>query len=70
MLPDVTAILHETGLLRSVSADDLQAVAALSRLRTFRRGQVVFTAGEPGDALIVVVSGRVKVVVHSADGAS
>jgi DNA-binding CsgD family transcriptional regulator len=26
------------------------------------------TTGDPGDALIVAVSGRVKVVVHSADG--
>jgi len=26
------------------------------------------TTGDPGDTLIVVVSGRVKVVVHSADG--
>jgi CRP/FNR family transcriptional regulator, cyclic AMP receptor protein len=68
MAPNVIAILRETRLLRSVSADDLQAVAAASRLRTFRRGQVVFTAGDPGDALIVVVSGRVKVVVRSADG--
>ena len=67
MAPNVIAILRETRLLRSVSADDLQAVAAASRLRTFRRGQVVFTAGDPGDALIVVVSGRVKVMVRSAD---
>jgi len=27
------------------------------------------TTGDPGDTLIVAVSGRVKVVVHPADGA-
>ena len=43
-------------------------MAAASRLRVFRRGQVVFTAGQPGDTVIVVVSGRLKVVVRSADG--
>ena len=37
-------------------------------MRAFRRGQVVFCVGDPGDTLIVVISGRVKVVVHSADG--
>ena len=68
MTPDVTAILSKTNLLRSVPAEDLAALAAASRLRTFRRGQVVFTRGDPGDTVIVVVSGRVKVVVRSADG--
>jgi CRP/FNR family transcriptional regulator, cyclic AMP receptor protein len=68
MTPDVTGILAKTNLLRSVPAEDLSALAAASRLRTFRRGQVVFTRGDPGDTVIVVVSGRVKVVVRSPDG--
>ena len=68
MTTDVTDILRKTDLLRSVPAEDLEAVAAASRLRTFRRGQVVFTTGDPSDTLIVVNSGRVKVVIRSADG--
>jgi CRP/FNR family transcriptional regulator, cyclic AMP receptor protein len=35
----------------------------------FRRGQVVCRTEDPGDTLIVVLSGRVKVAVRSADGA-
>jgi CRP/FNR family transcriptional regulator, cyclic AMP receptor protein len=68
MTADVTDILRQTSLLRSVSAEDLKAVAAASRLRIFRRGQVVFTQSDPGDTVIVVVSGQVKVTVRSADG--
>jgi CRP-like cAMP-binding protein len=68
MATDVTAVLRQTYLLRAAPAGELEAMAAVSRLRAFRRGQVVFTAGDPGGALIVVVSGRVKVVVRSADG--
>ena len=68
MTTDVTGILRRTALLSSVPAEDLEAVAAVSRLRSFRRGQVVFTAGDPGETVMVVVSGRVKVVVRSADG--
>jgi CRP/FNR family cyclic AMP-dependent transcriptional regulator len=68
MTIDVTGILRQTDLLRSVPTQDLEAVAAAARLRAFRRGQVVFTTGDPGDTLIVVISGRVKVVVRSADG--
>jgi CRP-like cAMP-binding protein len=65
---DVRSILRGTDVFRSVPAEDLEVVIAAARLRTFRRGQVVFTRGDPGDSLIVVISGRVKVVVRSADG--
>ena len=68
MSTEVTDVLRTTDLLGSASAADLEGIAAASRPRTFRRGQVVFTTGDPGDTLIVVISGRVKVVVRSADG--
>jgi CRP/FNR family cyclic AMP-dependent transcriptional regulator len=60
--------LRRTDLLRSAPDEVLDAVATASRLRVFRRGQVVFTRGDPSDTLFVVISGRVKVVVRSADG--
>jgi CRP-like cAMP-binding protein len=69
MAIDVTGALRQTDLLRSVPASDLEPIAAASRLRTVRRGQVLFTAGDPSDTVILVISGRVKVVVRSADGA-
>jgi CRP/FNR family transcriptional regulator, cyclic AMP receptor protein len=65
---DVTGILRQTSLLGSVPDEELKALAAVSRLRNFRRGQVVFTRSDPGDTVIVVVSGRVKVTIRSADG--
>ena len=68
MTADVKSILRHTDLLRSAPAEVLDAVATASRLRAFRRGQVVFTRGDPSDTLFVVISGRVKVVVRSADG--
>jgi CRP-like cAMP-binding protein len=68
MTADVRDILRGTNLLSSVPAADLEAAAAGSRVRTFRRGQILFSAGDPGDTVIVVISGRVKVVVRSADG--
>jgi len=68
MTADVSGVLRQTGLFRSVPAQDLEAVVAISRLRAFRRGQILFTRGDPGDTLIVVISGCVKVVVRSADG--
>ena len=68
MTIDVIGILRRTELLGSAPTEDLKAVAAASRLRNLRRGQVVFTTGDSGDTVIVVISGRVKVTVRSADG--
>jgi len=68
MSTDVTDVLRATDLLSSAPAAELEAIAAASRSRNFRRGQVLFTTGDPGDTVIVVISGRIKVVVRSADG--
>ena len=68
MAADLADALRRTNLLGSVPDADLAALAGASRARGFRRGQVVCTMGDPGDTLIVVVSGRVKVTVRSADG--
>jgi CRP/FNR family transcriptional regulator, cyclic AMP receptor protein len=68
MTTDAAEILRQTGLLRSVSPPDLARVLEASRMRAFRRGQILFTKDDPGDTLIVVISGLVKVVVRSADG--
>ena len=68
MSTDITDVLRRTDLFRSVPAGEIEAIVAEARLRTFRRGQVVFTTGDPGDSLLVVLSGRVKVVARSVDG--
>ena len=68
MSTDVMSILRGTDLLASAPAEDLRKVAAASRVRSFRRGQIVFTRSDPSDTVIVVVSGRVKMVFRSADG--
>jgi CRP-like cAMP-binding protein len=68
MAADLKAVLRGTSLLDSVPDAELAVLAQTSRVRGFRRGQVVCGAGDPGDTLIVVISGRVKVAVRSADG--
>jgi CRP/FNR family transcriptional regulator, cyclic AMP receptor protein len=68
MAAEMTDLLRRTDLLRSVPDADLAALAGVSRVRAFRRGQVVCSAGDTGDTLMVVISGRVKVLVRSADG--
>ncbi len=46
----------------------LGRVAAGMRSRRFRRGEVIFHLGDPGDALFVIVSGEVKISLPSETG--
>ena len=68
MAADLVAALRRTSLLASVPDADLAVLAGASRVRTLRRGHLVCGVGDPGDTLIVVISGRLRVVTRSADG--
>ena len=55
-------------LFAGMGPDAVLAMARTLRARRFRRGEVLFHEGDPGDALFVVASGAVKVAVPSEDG--
>lgn len=46
----------------------LDQLALALRSRRFRRGEVIFHEGDPGDALFIVASGTVKILLPSEDG--
>ena len=60
--------LTRCALFTGMDAESLQAITRTLRGRRFRRGEVLFHEGDPGDALFIVASGAVKVVVPSEDG--
>lgn len=66
--PAYAEALSLVPLFRDVSAADLAMLAGAVRSRRFRRGEVVFHQGDPGDALYVVVEGRVKITLPSDTG--
>ena len=55
-------VLRRTELFGSLADDELQRLAEGARTRTFRRGQYLWYQGDPGDTLLVVCDGRLKVV--------
>lgn len=55
-------------LFRQLAPDDLTALAATVRTRRYRRSEVIFHQGDPGDALHIVLSGRVKISTLSDSG--
>jgi CRP-like cAMP-binding protein len=48
--------------------DALTRLAATMRTRRFRRGEVIFHVGDPGDALFVILAGEVKISLPSETG--
>lgn len=63
-----TTALRACALFGAMDDASVEAVARLLRTRRFRRNEVVFHAGDPGDALFVVESGSVKIVLASVEG--
>jgi CRP-like cAMP-binding protein len=61
--------LRRCGLFGEAGPAALEALAGILRIRRFRRGETIFHQGDPGDALFVVNSGSVKVVLPSEEGA-
>jgi CRP-like cAMP-binding protein len=51
-----------------LSADERAAIAARARVRTFNAGETIFAMGSPGDQMMAVLSGTVRISVPSADG--
>ena len=64
----LVASLARIPFFSGLDAAALERVAAGLRTRRFRRGEVIFHAGDPGDALFVIVSGEVKIAVPSESG--
>ena len=61
-------VLAQAPLFAALDSDAAQALQAAARTRRFRRGDIVFAEGESGDALYVVIDGKVKIFRTSPDG--
>jgi CRP/FNR family transcriptional regulator len=61
MTPDVERHLRTIPVFRRLSPDDRQRVSAVTSVRSYARGDVVFAEGETPEHFCVVVTGRVKV---------
>lgn len=62
------ALLGQTELFSEVAEDALRKVADKALVRTYKKGQLVFSEADAGDALFVVVEGLLKVFLTSEEG--
>jgi CRP-like cAMP-binding protein len=65
---DLAGELSQLYLFADLSKTALDTLAKTARIRTVRRGQVLFTADDPSDFLYLIRSGRLRVVVRSPRG--
>jgi CRP/FNR family cyclic AMP-dependent transcriptional regulator len=62
------SLLACVGIFTSLQEPELRQLAALCRTRTFKRGEVIFHERDPGNALYIIQSGQVKIVLISDEG--
>ena len=62
------AALRECSLVRGLTDKERSALFAHVPTRTFAPGEIIFLMGSPGDAMMAVLSGSVRISVSSPDG--
>ncbi len=64
----VVKVLEQTALFGGLDRAVLDSLAANCVERAYPRDQYLWYQGDPGDRLVIISDGMVKVVVHSPDG--
>lgn len=64
----VTHRLCGVSLLSSLSDDDLHAIAGKLQFHSYERGETIFEAGAPADAVYLIESGAARLVTASREG--
>src|SRR5437667_6740650 len=60
--------LKQIHIFNSLSEDEISTLAALTRKRPFRSGEVIFHRDDPGQVLYVIKEGKVKICLISPEG--
>jgi len=62
------SVLKRVPLFSKIEDKELEKIAEISHLKKYRKDEDIFSEGEVGDALYILVSGVVKVFRTSSDG--
>jgi CRP/FNR family transcriptional regulator, cyclic AMP receptor protein len=68
LIEDARRLLGKGGLFRGLAADERSALFARVGIRNFAAGEAIFVKGAPGDNMMALLSGNVRISVDSADG--
>src|SRR5881227_1159646 len=67
-MPDRTNSLHAPDLFQGFSDEELREVERVTTTRAFRKGEVIYTPGETGEALFLLREGAVQIYRMSPEG--
>ena len=67
-LKEACYLLLNCRLFGGLRPDERAEVVALARVRTFNAGETVFAIGSPGDQMMALLSGTIRISVPSAGG--
>ena len=65
---DRLVALRGVPLFAELATEDLESISAVTSLRRFEPGEVVFAQGDPGEEMLVVVAGGAEVSRRDGDG--
>lgn len=60
--------LRNVNIFETLKDADIEKISRILYVNTYYRGQLIFQEGENGDALFVVLKGRVKVCLYDEEG--
>jgi zinc transporter ZupT len=66
---EIIALLSRCALLRHLPPEDIGEILPCVRSRSLDPGEILFRAGDPGDALYIVAAGKVEVIDGGAEDA-
>ena len=64
----IRELLASVELFGEMNEEEIDDLTALAQIKKLEKDNTIFHAGDPADAVFVVASGRVKVVITSSDG--
>jgi CRP-like cAMP-binding protein len=67
-LREARRLIGNCVLFRGLSADGRAAVATKAHIRSFGAGETIFAIGSPGDQMMALLEGAIRINVPSPDG--
>jgi CRP/FNR family cyclic AMP-dependent transcriptional regulator len=67
-LSEARRLLEDCILFEGLSGDERSTLSASARVRSLAAGESIFAIGSPGDQMMAVLSGAVRITVPSKDG--
>lgn len=67
-MQDVRRMLGEHFMLKHLPPSDLDSLAHMASTRLYKAGEPVFLKGDPGNAMMAVLKGRVRICSYSIEG--